>query len=249
LEDYPTPIIPEKLTFAKRLAQCLNPTLPHGTHKIALMVYSTLFRNLRTGENWLNALPIFCIGLFPFFQNCSIQVKPEFLKIIEENFLINTEILPMIVGLVTSILPGLEEKDEVIQRKIFDILNKLQLCVGEKFLIGAIWIAILRTPKVRATAIQYLMKVGKKKSANKENEPGMISEGDASTLNLTSTSELGAPSNNIVPERSNSDVGNRSDPPKKDLTKDGSSFSDSQVRLTGIYVPRPDCKIRLTSGI
>ena len=164
LEDYPTYIIPEKLTFAKRLAQCLNPTLPHGTHKIALQVYARLFRNLRTGENFLNDLPIFCIGLFPFFQNCSIQVKPEFLQIIEENFLIHLEILPMIVGLVTSILPGLEEKDETIQKKIVELLGKLQICVGERFLVGALWIAILRTPKVRATAIQYLMRIGKKKA-------------------------------------------------------------------------------------
>jgi hypothetical protein len=248
LEDYPTPIIPEKLTFAKRLAQCLNPSLPHGTHKIALTVYSTLFRNLRSGEDWLNALPIFCIGLFPFFQNSSIQVKPEFLKIIEETFLINTEILPMIVGLVTSILPGLEEKDEGIQKKIFDILNRLQSCIGEKFLIGAIWIAILRTPKVRAMAIQYLMKVGKKKITNRELDAASLAESDTSGFNQTTTSDLGTSNGMATAERSGSEVLFKSEPPKKENTKDSSSFSDSHVKLTGIYVPRPDCRRALISG-
>lgn len=95
-----------------------------------------------------------------------MQIKPEFLQIIEENFLISVEILPMLVGLVTSILPGLEEKDEAIQKKIFEILSRLQQCTGEKFLIGAIWIAILRTPKVRAMAIQFLTRHAKKKASS-----------------------------------------------------------------------------------
>lgn len=211
-------------------------------------VYSTLFKNLRTGENWLNALPIFCIGLFPFFQNCSIQVKPEYLKIIEENFLINTEILPMIVGLVTSILPGLEEKDEVIQKKIFDILNKLQSCVGEKFLIGAVWIAILRTPKVRTTAIQYLMKVGKKKLATREIENGSMLETEVSTPLQTSIIESGSLQPSLQSELFGSDFSGKGESTKKNGTKE-LSLIDSQIKLTGIYVPRHDCNRGVTSGI
>lgn len=158
-------MIPEKLTFAKRLAQCLNPTLPHGTHKIALSVYSKLFKNLRLGEAWISDVPSFCIGLFPFFQNCSIQVKPEFLSIIEDTFLImGVEILPMIVGLVTSILPGLEEQDEMLQKRIFKIFKEMRKCVGEKFFVSSIWIAMLRTPKVRPPAIKLLMKEAKNKT-------------------------------------------------------------------------------------
>lgn len=238
LEDYPTPIIPEKLTFAKRLAQCLNPTLPHGTHKIALHVYSTLFRNLRQGEDWLNALPIFCIGLFPFFQNCSIQVKPEFLKIIEENFVISNEILPMIVGLVTSILPGLEEKDELIQKKIVEILGRLQTCIGEKFLIGAIWITILRTPKVRAMAIQYLMKLAKKKMANRE--PGE-SNGSEKERDLEITTNQSSSDISSLPtphESRNSDFTSKGEP----LPKQGLNGSDLSGKPGIIYIPRPDRK-------
>jgi hypothetical protein len=241
LEEYPTPVIPDKLTFAKRLAQCLNPTLPHGTHKIALLVYATLFRNLRQGEDWLNTLPIFCIGLFPFFQNCSIQVKPEFLKIIEENFIISNEILPMIVGLVTSILPGLEEKDELIQKKIYDIFSRLQSCIGERFLTGAVWIAILRTPKVRMTAIQYLMKIAKKKQANKD--PDEMTGGDISqdgTVNV-STGDL----SNMIgqsQERPSFDISVKSENFSKNAVVKGETAGMETVnRLVGIQVPRHDC--------
>ena len=222
LEDYPTYYIPEKLTFAKRLAQCLNPTLPHGTHKIALQVYARLFKNLRTGDDFLNDLPIFCIGLFPFFQNCSIQVKPEYLQIIEDNFLIHCEILPMIVGLVTSILPGLEEKDESIQKRIVDILGKLQVCVGERFLVGALWIAILRTPKVRATAIQYLMRLGKKK-AKRDTVEQMGETATETGLSITTA------------DQNDRDLSSRMDPPSK-------SQMNAELMLRGInlIIARPE---------
>ena len=32
LKEHPSPYIKEKITFAKRLAQCLNPLLPLGIH-------------------------------------------------------------------------------------------------------------------------------------------------------------------------------------------------------------------------
>lgn len=234
-------MIPEKLTFAKRLAQCLNPTLPHGTHKIALHVYATLFRNLRQGEDWLNALPIFCIGLFPFFQNCSIQVKPEFLKIIEENFIISNEILPMIVGLVTSILPGLEEKDELIQKKIYDIFARLQSCIGERFLTGAVWIAILRTPKVRTTAIQYLMKIAKKKQANKSPDEMNAMESTQEMTGNASNNDLSNAIGNSQ-EKTSFDLANKTEPSSKNTTGRGELAGvENLVRLGGIQVARPDC--------
>ena len=242
--------------------------MPHGTHKIALHVYARLFKNLKTGENWLNDLPIFCIGLFPFFQNCSIQVKPEFLQIIEDNFLMHTEILPMIVGLVTSILPGLEEKDENIQKKIMDIMAKLQVCVGEKFLTGALWIAILRTPKVRATAIHYLIKIGKKKIAAKEQiESSTVdANGEQSNgSNTGSSTQTGTPTNqsinepsqgaptpaDVTPTRSDSGFGEKNAKEvtlKKDTASriEGSNVPDLVVRGGVTYVPRPDCKVDLT---
>lgn len=44
LEKYAKfPVIPQKLTLAKRLAQCMNPALPSGVHLKALDTYEVLF--------------------------------------------------------------------------------------------------------------------------------------------------------------------------------------------------------------
>ena len=76
LEDYPSPEIPEKLVFAKRLAQCLNPSLPPGIHQNTLHVYGILFLNLRAkGKNWAADMGIFSLGLFPLIQDVSFQVR------------------------------------------------------------------------------------------------------------------------------------------------------------------------------
>jgi len=65
LEDYPTPNIPDKLTLVKKLSQCLNPKLPHGTHKTTLEVYQTVFKNVQksTDDKKCNDMAIFSIGL------------------------------------------------------------------------------------------------------------------------------------------------------------------------------------------
>jgi hypothetical protein len=40
------PVIPEKLTISKRLAQCLNPALPAGVHQKTLEVYELIFQRI-----------------------------------------------------------------------------------------------------------------------------------------------------------------------------------------------------------
>ena len=79
LEDYHTPFIPEKLTLAKRLAQCLNPQLPVGIHRKALYVYTKIFDNLklRGDSAWSSDLGIYSVGIFAFFKHCSVQVKNQ----------------------------------------------------------------------------------------------------------------------------------------------------------------------------
>lgn len=45
LQSHPPdlPMVPRKVTVSKRLAQCLNPSLPSGVHQKALEVYSYIF--------------------------------------------------------------------------------------------------------------------------------------------------------------------------------------------------------------
>lgn len=45
LQSHPPdlPIVPHKVLVAKRLAQCLNPSLPSGVHQKTLEVYTYIF--------------------------------------------------------------------------------------------------------------------------------------------------------------------------------------------------------------
>jgi len=42
-------------------------------------------------------------------------------------------------GLVISILPGLDEQNEQLQKRVYSILDKAGEAVGRKYLLGAIW--------------------------------------------------------------------------------------------------------------
>ena len=79
-------LIKEKITLARRLAQCLNSSLPAGLHENALITYDIILDNiLKHNNNHLgNDLALYSSGLFPFFQNASPSNKQDYLlKIIK----------------------------------------------------------------------------------------------------------------------------------------------------------------------
>lgn len=46
-------------------------------------------------------LALYSIGLFPFFQNASSKVRPQFLDLIQQHYVpLSRELVPMIPGLV-----------------------------------------------------------------------------------------------------------------------------------------------------
>ena len=57
----------------------------------------------------------------------------------EYYFPLKLELIPCIPGLIVSILPGLEERDAELEKKVLYTLDKAGECVGRKYLIGAIW--------------------------------------------------------------------------------------------------------------
>ena len=69
----------EQVTLAKRLAQCLNPSLPSGVHNKALKAYDLVFAHLSRAR-LVADLAIFSIGLFGLFQcEHSIHLNPPLL--------------------------------------------------------------------------------------------------------------------------------------------------------------------------
>lgn len=75
------------------------------------------------------------------------------------------ELIPLLQGLVTSILPGLDEQDENLQKMVMRFLNNIKAAVGQKFLVDCVWLAILKSPKVRISGIKYLNKEMKNRVA------------------------------------------------------------------------------------
>jgi len=96
--------LPERLIIGKRLAQCLNSTLPPGVHGTTLRIYDHIFASC---IDRVDLYPSFSIGLFNFFEYSISQLKFEVLKIIEKYYVDSVAVLPMLVGLVNAIMPGL----------------------------------------------------------------------------------------------------------------------------------------------
>ena len=155
LNDYQIPYIIEKITLGKRLSQCLNPILPPGTHVQALKVYDLLFKNMnlhnyeesRKSNDFIfeysQDLGIYSSGLFPFFQYASSQVKPKIIELLNKYYFhLKIELIPCIPGLVMSLLPGLDEQNEELQKSVLEALKKAEECVGPKYLLGAVWMVI-----------------------------------------------------------------------------------------------------------
>ncbi|KAL5370029.1 Dop1p-like protein [Cryptosporidium parvum] len=153
------PGVPLKETISKRLAQCLNPSLPSGVHTKALETYGGIFGKI--GKNELSSdLALYGSGLFPFFVHSSTQVKPIFLDLIDQYFLpLGPGLLPCLSGLIVGLLPGLEDsKSECYDRimKTFQSISSKN-CVGEKNFMCTLWLVILRTTQVRYPALEVIL--------------------------------------------------------------------------------------------
>lgn len=58
--------------------------------------------------------------------------------------------------MLNSILPGMDETNEDLKNLYIRTLDELKSTTGEKHFYAAIWMSILRVPKVRNAAFKYL---------------------------------------------------------------------------------------------
>ncbi|KAI0539668.1 putative regulator of reproduction dopa [Xylaria digitata] len=104
-------IIPSKILVAKRLSQCLNPSLPSGVHQKAIEVYAYIFSVI--GEHELSRdLPLYLSGLAPTLSFASLAVRTRFLDLLEK-YLLRVEPLalrPAMKSIIMALLPGLEDE-------------------------------------------------------------------------------------------------------------------------------------------
>ncbi|KAI0465793.1 putative regulator of reproduction dopa [Xylaria cf. heliscus] len=102
--------VPSKALVAKRLSQCLNPSLPSGVHQKAIEVYDYIFSVI--GEHGLSRdLPLYLSGLAPTLSFASLAVRTRFLDLLEK-YLLRVEPLslrPAMKSIIMALLPGLED--------------------------------------------------------------------------------------------------------------------------------------------
>lgn len=108
--------------------------MPSGVHLKSIETYDLIFSKIEVRkfvkifvniqDSLAADLSVYCMGLFPFFEYASTQVKvnkknrffffdkkPRILELFEKYFLkLGKGLLPCLPGLVVCLLPGLEEE-------------------------------------------------------------------------------------------------------------------------------------------
>ncbi|XP_066215039.1 protein dopey-1 isoform X3 [Saccopteryx leptura] len=149
-------VVPKKLTIGKRLAQCLHPALPGGVHRKALETYEIIFKIIGP-KRLAKDLFLYSSGLFPLLANAAMSVKPTLLSLYELYYLpLGKTLKPGLQGLLTGILPGLEEGSEYYERTN-TLLEKVAAAVDQSAFYSALWGSLLTSPAVRLPGITYVL--------------------------------------------------------------------------------------------
>ena len=153
-------VIPNSSTVARRLAQCLNPSLPSGVHQKALEVYGTVFAI--QGQQLAVDLPVFLPGISPTLTFASLAVRPLFLSLIED-FVLKlplSSLRPAFKALILSLLPGLEEETSEDFERVLNVLKKIRDIFDNDFSVGSFWqsffLASITCPSRRLGVLAYL---------------------------------------------------------------------------------------------
>ncbi|XP_013909064.1 PREDICTED: protein dopey-1 isoform X3 [Thamnophis sirtalis] len=149
-------VVPKKLTIGKRLAQCLHPALPGGVHRKALETYEIVFKIIGP-KRLAKDLFLYSSGLFPLLANAAMSVKPALLSLYEMYYLpLGKTLKPGLQGLLTGILPGLEEGSEYYERTN-TLLEKVAAAVDQSAFYSALWGSLLTSPAIRLPGITYVL--------------------------------------------------------------------------------------------
>lgn len=68
------------------------------------------------------------------------------------------QLIPCLPALIACVIPGIEVTNEDVQRMTTKLLDSLQEGVGKKYFYSAIWMDILRVPRIRSACFKYLSK-------------------------------------------------------------------------------------------
>ncbi|KIH90365.1 DopA [Sporothrix brasiliensis 5110] len=179
--------IPAKAVVAKRLSQCLNPSLPSGVHQKALEVYNLVFSIIGT-DGLSRDMPLYLPGLAPTLSFASLSVRAHFFDLLERHFL-DVEprsLRPALKALILALLPALEDETAEDFDRTLKLLNRFKTAVrpldseeltpehatGDDFFWQCFFLATItsqsRRPGALAYLTRYLPKLGQAMSNGKD---------------------------------------------------------------------------------
>ncbi|KAM0274902.1 hypothetical protein ACHAQH_007754 [Verticillium albo-atrum] len=165
--------VPSKATVAKRLAQCLNPSLPSGVHQKALEVYNYVFSTI--GHDGLaRDLPLYLPGLASTLSFASLSVRSPYLDILETHFLRldPRSLRPAMKSIVLALLPGLEEETSEDFDRTMKLMESFKVAIrpptsqdltdvhstGDDFFWQCFFLASITSHSRRGGALAYLVR-------------------------------------------------------------------------------------------
>ncbi|KAF7550597.1 hypothetical protein G7Z17_g5609 [Cylindrodendrum hubeiense] len=165
--------IPAKATVAKRLSQCLNPSLPSGVHQKALEVYNYVFTVIGT-DGLSRDLPLYLPGLASTLSFASLSVRAPYLDILEQHFLgIDPRCLrPAMKSIILALLPGLEDETSEDFERTLRMVESFKHTIrpadseelaerhssGDAFFWQCFFLASITSHSRRAGALAYLVR-------------------------------------------------------------------------------------------
>lgn len=153
--------IPQAPQIANKLSLCLSSQLPNGVHQKALSIYEAIFQFL-TPEALSSELTIWLPGLLPLFSYCSIQVKPQLLKIYDNYLLakVDSHHLKIVSRpFLLSLLPGLDDENSEIFQDCLSLVDSFKSKLGDDaHFWQSMFLCILNNPERRLGSLLWCTK-------------------------------------------------------------------------------------------
>lgn len=153
--------IPQASQVATKLSLCLSSQLPNGVHQKALSIYEAIFQSL-SSETLSNELTIWLPGLLSLFSYCSIQVKPQLIKIYNDCLLakVDSHHLKIVARpFLLSLLPGLDDENSEIFADCLKLVDSFKLKLGDDaHFWQSVFLCILNNPERRLGALYWCTK-------------------------------------------------------------------------------------------
>eukprot|EP00184_Porphyridium_aerugineum_P001083 CAMPEP_0184708058 /NCGR_PEP_ID=MMETSP0313-20130426/37582_1 /TAXON_ID=2792 /ORGANISM="Porphyridium aerugineum, Strain SAG 1380-2" /LENGTH=1026 /DNA_ID=CAMNT_0027169639 /DNA_START=14 /DNA_END=3091 /DNA_ORIENTATION=- len=149
--------IPDKTLLARRLCQCVTPSLPSGVHLKAMETYHLVFG--RIGPKRLaKDLALYSSGLFPLLAHAATPLKVPLFSLYETYVIPLGEALrDLCGGLVVAFLPALEDESSEFYPRALALLERLRLAVNHNVLfMSALWRTVLTVSSLRLIACNYI---------------------------------------------------------------------------------------------